>query len=130
MRLPDGSVHLTETKRQAAADRICSARPRTMLLPLSGTVPRHVAEADLQLVKRRLPVLVRCSLNRTADGLFASKPIAPLSPRLLKIDRSMPIVAETEQIPNRRQSPLNSRAQISDGLGARCLSVDGNNFPY
>ena len=32
-----------------------------------------------------------------------------------KIDRLMPIVAETEQIADRRNSPLNSRPQISDG---------------
>jgi hypothetical protein len=32
-----------------------------------------------------------------------------------KIDQSLPIVAEAEPILNRRNSPLNSRAQISDG---------------
>jgi hypothetical protein len=28
----------------------------------------------------------------------------------------MPVVVETEQIPNRENSPLESRAKISDGL--------------
>jgi hypothetical protein len=41
-----------------------------------------------------------------------SKPMAPLSPKISKIDRSMPIVAETEQVSSRRISPLNSRARI------------------
>jgi hypothetical protein len=43
--------------------------------------------------------------------------------RFQKIDQSMPIVAETEQIANCRNFSLKSRAQISDGSGARCLSV-------
>jgi hypothetical protein len=37
----------------------------------------------------------------------------------------MSIVAETEQIPNRRNSPLNSRAEISDGLARRFFVVAG-----
>jgi hypothetical protein len=49
------------------------------------------------------------------DGIFCDDPVASLSAETSKIDRSTPIVAETEQIPNRRNSPLNSRAQISDG---------------
>ena len=36
--------------------------------------------------------------------------------RASRIDRSMPIVAETEEIADRRNSFLESRAQISDGL--------------
>src|SRR6185312_2271342 len=35
----------------------------------------------------------------------------------------MPIVAETEQIADRRNCRLNSRAQISDGSSARCSVV-------
>jgi hypothetical protein len=42
-----------------------------------------------------------------------------------KIDGSIPIVAETEQIADRRNSPLNSRSQISDGSGARCSAAHG-----
>jgi hypothetical protein len=45
-----------------------------------------------------------------------------------KIDRSSAIVAETEQIPNRRNSPLNSRVQISDGSGSRFFVVQGKTF--
>jgi hypothetical protein len=41
-----------------------------------------------------------------ADGLFSAKPIMLLSPQHLKFDRSVPIVAETEQIPKRRNSPF------------------------
>jgi hypothetical protein len=40
-----------------------------------------------------------------------------LLPQILKIDRSTPIVAETDQIFNHRNFPLKSRAQISDGSG-------------
>jgi hypothetical protein len=36
-----------------------------------------------------------------ADGLFSAEPITLLSPQILKIDRSMPIVSENEQTPNR-----------------------------
>jgi hypothetical protein len=45
-----------------------------------------------------------------ADGLFSETPITPLSLRILKVDRSMPIVAETEQVSNRRNFLLGSRA--------------------
>jgi hypothetical protein len=46
--------------------------------------------------------------------LQASNPSAAVSE---KIDRLMPIVVEVEQIPNRRNSPLNSRARFSDDRG-------------
>jgi hypothetical protein len=42
---------------------------------------------------------------------------------LKKIDRSLPIVAETEQILNRQNSPLNSRAEIFDGSGRQFFIV-------
>jgi hypothetical protein len=45
----------------------------------------------------------------------ASNPMAPFSPRISKIDRLMPTVSETEQISNRRNSPLKTRDEISDG---------------
>jgi hypothetical protein len=44
----------------------------------------------------------------------ASNPMAPFSPKISKIDRLMPIVSETEQISNRRNSPSKTRAEISD----------------
>jgi len=37
-----------------------------------------------------------------------------------KNDRSMTMAAETEQMPNPRNSALSSRAQISDGSSGRC----------
>jgi hypothetical protein len=40
-----------------------------------------------------------------------------------KIDQSMPIVAETELIANRRGSRLESRARISDGSARRFFVV-------
>jgi hypothetical protein len=45
----------------------------------------------------------------------ADSAIAPRQPR--KIDQLMPIVAEIEQIPSRRNSRLKSRAQISADRG-------------
>lgn len=48
---------------------------------------------------------------------------------LSKIDRLSAIAAETEQIPNRGNSPLNSGAQISDGSGSRFFVVPGENLP-
>jgi hypothetical protein len=40
-----------------------------------------------------------------------------------KIDRLMLIVVEIEQIPNRRNSLLNSRARFSDGSGIRFFGM-------
>jgi hypothetical protein len=48
--------------------------------------------------------------------------------RTSKIDRSIPIVAETEQILNRQISPLKSRAQISDGSPRRFFVVRGKSY--
>ena len=45
-----------------------------------------------------------------------------------RIDQSMPMVVETEQIAKRRNSRLNSRAQNSDGPGSRFLRVHGKNL--
>jgi hypothetical protein len=45
-----------------------------------------------------------------------------------KIDQLMPIVAETEQIADRRNSPLKSRARNFDGSGRRFFGVSGKNF--
>jgi hypothetical protein len=43
-------------------------------------------------------------------------------PGLTKIDRLMPIVSETEQIPPRPNFPLKSKARIFDGSGDGSLS--------
>jgi len=48
------------------------------------------------------------------DGLFSSRLATPPVPEGSYINRSIPIVAETEQIPIRVNFPLNSRAEISD----------------
>jgi hypothetical protein len=45
-----------------------------------------------------------------------------------RIDRSMPIVAETEQITDRRNSYLESRARISDGPGRRFFVMRSKNY--
>jgi hypothetical protein len=45
-----------------------------------------------------------------------------------KIDQPISIVFETEQIADRRNSPLNSRARISDGSGIRFFVVSGKIF--
>jgi hypothetical protein len=55
-------------------------------------------------------------------GVAGVDPSAAISE---KIDRSMPIVLETEQIADRRNSSLNSRAQISDGSGIRFFGMRG-----
>ena len=48
--------------------------------------------------------------------------------RQKKIGRSMPVVAATKQIPNRRKSPLNSRAQIYGGSQSRFVRVRRKNL--
>jgi hypothetical protein len=57
------------------------------------------------------------------DGIFPAAQIGTCRMATSMIDQSMPIVAETEQIAERRNSPLNSRAQISDGSGRRFFIV-------
>lgn len=57
------------------------------------------------------------------DGLFGNCRYGSVGSRQKEIGRSIPIVAETEQIADRRYSPLNSRAQISDGSARRFFVV-------
>jgi predicted amidohydrolase len=47
-------------------------------------------------------------------------------PVIAKLGVLMPIVGEPEPVLNRRNSPLNSRAQFSDGSGRRFFAVCGN----
>jgi len=47
----------------------------------------------------------------------ASNPMARFSPKISKIDRLKPIVSEIEQISDRGNSLLKSRAGFSDGSG-------------
>ena len=49
------------------------------------------------------------------DGLFSAKPTTPFSLEISEIVRLIPIVVETEQILNRGNSLLKSRAQVSNG---------------
>jgi dihydrofolate reductase len=65
-----------------------------------------------------------------SDGIFPAKRDACALDEFKKFHRSMPIVAETEQNLNRRNSPLNSRAQISDGSSGRCSTVGRQNLRY
>jgi len=58
-----------------------------------------------------------------ADGLFCWCALTACSMRFKKIDRLIPIVVETEQIVDRRNWCLKSRAQISDGLARRFFVV-------
>ena len=51
--------------------------------------------------------------------VFSIRLTKPRLPQIQKINRSMPIVAETVQIPNGRNSPLKSRARNFDGSGRR-----------
>jgi hypothetical protein len=57
---------------------------------------------------------------------FPALPMTRFSLEILKINRSTPIVAETEQIMNRRNFLLKSRAQIYDGSGNRSLTTIEN----
>lgn len=52
---------------------------------------------------------------------FVCRAKMAVPPEIAKIDRSMPIVAEIEQIVDRRSSCLESRARIYDGLGGTVL---------
>jgi hypothetical protein len=63
-----------------------------------------------------------------ADGLLQPSRQRYRGRRPRKIDQLMPIVAEIEQIPSRRNSRLKSRAQISDGSGRRLFIARGKNL--
>jgi hypothetical protein len=52
------------------------------------------------------------------------------SSEISKIDRSLSIVAETEPILDRRNFPLNSRAQISDGSARRFFVARRKNLRW
>src|SRR5262245_13649522 len=58
-----------------------------------------------------------------ADGLFLRARQHRSCHRLQKIDRSMSIVGETEEIPNCSNFPLDSRARISDNSAGRFFAI-------
>src|SRR5438067_417559 len=64
----------------------------------------------------------------TVTVFFSARRFGLHSLGFKKIDRTSAIVAETEQIPNRGNSSLSSRAQISDGSGSRFFFVRGKIF--
>src|SRR5258708_35688926 len=69
--------------------------------------------------------------RRTSPSLtvFLGNLEMPLLPRIpRKIDQSISIVCETEPIADRRNSPLNSGARISDGSGIRFFVVSRKIF--
>jgi hypothetical protein len=60
---------------------------------------------------------LRTASCNLADGIFRVAGGPVLAEDCTKIGRSMSIIPETKQISIPRNSPLKSRAQISDGLG-------------
>src|SRR3981081_2721022 len=66
---------------------------------------------------------MRASPSLTVSWAKLETPLLRRTPR--KIDRSISIVCETEQIADRRNSPLNSRARTYDGSGIRFFVVSG-----
>jgi len=59
---------------------------------------------------------------------FTTEPITLSAYDVAKIDQLIPIVAETEQIPNRQNSRLKSKPQISDGSGRRFFFTHRKNL--
>jgi hypothetical protein len=57
------------------------------------------------------------SRRMACDGLFKKRGCGLVGGEQTKMDRLLPIVVETEQIPNRLNFPLNSRPRISDAAG-------------
>jgi hypothetical protein len=92
-----------------------SAKQPAVCYPGIGTVSNRGNHHD---VCGRLFIL-------TVDGLFRHADNNALPEDFLKIDRSMSIVAETEQIADHRNLPLKSGAQISDGSGRRFFIARG-----
>jgi len=67
-------------------------------------------------------------LRSALTVFFTTEPITPSVDDVAKIDQLIPIVAETEQIPNRQNSRLKSRPQISDGSGRRFFFMQRKNL--
>jgi hypothetical protein len=88
--------------------------------------PRHRA---LQVEAARLLRFGQMRIFAITDGLFCAwVNDAALVEGSSRIDQSIPIVAETEQIADRRNSPLNSRAQISGGSWIRFFRMSRKNL--
>jgi molybdenum-dependent DNA-binding transcriptional regulator ModE len=78
------------------------------------------------LTNREADVAIRVVYDRKTLFGRLETPLLRRTPR--KIDQPISIVFETEQIADRRNSPLNSRARISDGSGIRFFVVSGKIF--
>jgi hypothetical protein len=92
------------------------------------TKDRFSCRTDDERPKRFEVVVPSAMAARAVDhkGLtifFFAKPARLFSLETSKIDRLMPIVSETRKIADRRNPPLNSRAQISDGSVRRLQTV-------
>jgi hypothetical protein len=73
---------------------------------------------------RRVRIGSRWRLSSPTLTVFFPPTRAPcVLGELKKIDRSMPIVAETEQVADRRNFCLNSRSKFSDGSGRRFFAA-------
>jgi hypothetical protein len=86
-----------------------------------------VSEAflDRVAVKAQL-VQQRRTGSPSLTVFFWANLVTPLSRKIPRIDQSIPIVAETEQIADRRNSLLKSRGRIFDGLGSRFFAACKN----
>jgi len=97
-----------------------SRSPATLAVIRSEAELRSLAAASFNpQMLRRIATGARATLLTAtdftiADGLFGrlETPLLRRTPR--KIDQPISIVFETEQIADRRNSPLNSRARIFD----------------
>jgi hypothetical protein len=95
--------------------------------PLRGRSRRRRSRGDFDLDRLAgLGVSLARASHLTScrcDGIFPPRSGASFVTEDVEIDRLMPIAAEAEQIADRRNSCLKSRARISDGSGRRCLTV-------
>ena len=109
----------------AATWGLVLAGPRATGIGSQPDIWRYIADVREGDKREGLPMSTRgCLREPHADGIFLrlnGGQIGGCGCR--KLDRLMPIVTEIEQIADHRNSPLKSRARISDGLSARCLSV-------
>ena len=109
--------------RRSDGGRRASGRSGSRSRRLISTQPKYA-------VSSLSPVWVHTLKLKSTDhdGIFCDDPIASISSETSNIDQSVSIVAETEFIPDRRISLLNSRSKISDGPGRRFLIFRAKNF--
>ncbi len=99
-------------------------RDQKVLLPRSCSGTRSAANA-----LSKLHGILLTAKPLKADGLFLQPSQQCCSGRWTwKINQSIPIVAEIEQIADRRNLRLKSRARISDGSQRRFFVAHGKNL--